>query len=104
MKTGSPRRVKGWRQASTSREMSRRRALILLLMGEILFSSFPWSGKKMKTERSQGIFLSTSGPRCLKRAHYLCFFCLFFPYGSGHLIKDLCLRLNITKQSKLATK
>lgn len=78
VKTGSPGRVKGLTQASISRETSRRRAPLLLLTGEILLSAFPCSGKKMKTERSQGIFLSTSGPRRLKRAHYLCFWVIFF--------------------------
>lgn len=97
VKTGSPGRVKGLTQASISRETSRRQALLLLLTGEILLSAFPCSGKKMKTERSQGVFLSTSGPRRLPQEGTLSLFLgVFFPYGSGHLTKDLGLRLNIT--------
>lgn len=79
MKTGSPGRVKGLTQASISRETSRRRALLLLFTGEILLSAFPCSGKKMKTERSQDIFLSTSGPRRLPQEGTLSlFFVVFF--------------------------
>lgn len=97
MKTGSPGRGKGLTQASISRETSRRCALLLLFTGEILLSSFPCPGKKMKTERFQSISSELQGrDDCLKRAHYLFFGVFFFPYGSGHLTKDLGLRLNIT--------
>lgn len=96
MKTGSPGRGKGLTQASISRETSRRCALLLLFTGEILLSSFPCPGKKMKTERSQGI--SSELQRTASRGHIISVFWVFFffPYGSGHLTKDLGLRLNIT--------